>query len=91
MEVMKRVKRVHALVARQADDEILLDLNTLMDWTILPKNFPQPMDESERESKKKVKKVSVKDTKVNLSEVTEKKGSERTRIKFNELTYSRLS
>ena len=42
------------------------------------------MDENERESKKKVKKVSIKDTKVKLTEVTEKKGSERTRIKFNE-------
>ena len=31
LEVMKRVKRVHALVARQSDDEILLDLNTLID------------------------------------------------------------
>ena len=55
MEVMKRVKRVHALVARQADDEILLDLNTLIDWSILPKNFPQPMIEGERETKNKVK------------------------------------
>ena len=61
---MKKVKRVHCLVANQADDEILLDLHTLIDWSILPKSFPQPMDEEERETKtkRKVKKVAVVDT-----------------------------
>ena len=84
METMKKVKRVHPLIARQAHDKILLDLNTLIEWSILPKNFPQPMNEKDRETKKKVKKVSVVDTKMKLIDVKEKKESQRTRIVFNE-------
>ena len=45
------------------------------------------MDEEEREeikTKKKVKKVKVVDTKVKLTEVKEKKGSQRTKLVFTE-------
>jgi hypothetical protein len=40
------------------------------------------MDKSERETK--VQKITVKDTRVKLVEITEKKGSVRTRMKFND-------
>ena len=76
IEGMKNVKRMHCLVANQCDDEILIDLNTLMEWSILPKCFPMPMDENEREpiSKKRVKKVTVVEKpEVKLTKVKEKK------------------
>ena len=57
MKSMKKLKKVHALVAEEAGDEVLLDLDTLIDWSIIPKSFPLPMDENERETKKKVQKM----------------------------------
>ena len=70
-------------MGEQAGDEILLDLDLLKEWSILPKNFPLSMDKSERETK--VQKVTIKDTRLKLVEITEKKGSVRTKMKFNEL------
>ena len=46
---MKKVKRIHCLIATDSDDEILIDLATLVDWSILPRCFPRPMNEEERE------------------------------------------
>ena len=87
IEGMKKVKRIRCLVANQCDDEILIDLSTLVEWTILPKCFHMPMDENEREttSKKRVRKVTVLETpEVKLAKVKEKKGSERTKITFTD-------
>ena len=50
---LKHPKKIHALVAEEAGDEILIDLDLLVEWSILPKNFPLPMDEEERETKVK--------------------------------------
>jgi hypothetical protein len=77
---LKHPKKIHALVAEEAGDEILIDMDLLIELSILPKNFPLPMDEEERETK--VKKVTVKDTKVKLVEIKEKKGSIRSQMKF---------
>ena len=84
MELLKKNKKVHALVAKNAGDEVLLDLDILIDWTILPPSFPQPMDKNKRKSKKKAKKVTVKNSKVKPVEISEQKGSVRTKMKFNE-------
>ena len=37
-------KELEVLVARQEAEEILIDLNTLMDLSIIPKDFPLPQD-----------------------------------------------
>ena len=87
IEGMKKVKRIHFLVANQSDDEILIDLATLVEWSILPKCFPMPMDEKEREtkSKKRVKKVTVVESQEDkLTEVKEKRGSERSKLTFTD-------
>ena len=87
IEGMKKVKRVHCLVANQSDDEILIDTATLVEWSILPKCFHRAMDEEEREtkSKKRVKKVTVVESSgVKLTEVKEKKGSERSKLTFTD-------
>ena len=39
MGLLKKTKKVHALVAKNAGDEVLLDLDILIDWTILPPSF----------------------------------------------------
>ena len=80
MELLKQPKKVHALVAKNAGNAVLLNLNTLIDWTILPPNFPQPMDKNERESKKKARKLTVKNSKVKPVEISEQRGSVRTKI-----------
>ena len=43
------------------------------------------MDESEGESKKKARKVTVKNSKVKPVEISEQRGSVRTKLRFNEL------
>ena len=58
---LKHPKKIHALVAEEAGDEILIDLDLLVEWSILQKNFPMPMDEEEKETK--IQKVMIKDTK----------------------------
>ena len=78
---LKHPKKIHALVAEEAGDEILIDLDLLVEWSILPNNFPMPMDEAERETK--VQKVTIKETKVKMVETKETRGSKRTLIKFS--------
>ena len=46
---LKRIKKVRGLVSNETGEEILLDEHTLREWSIIPKNFPEPMDERERE------------------------------------------
>ena len=81
---MKHPKLIKALVAENAGSEILIDLDLLVEWTILPKDFPLPMDPNEREDK--VRKVTVTDAiKSAAVEVKEKVGSKRSQMKFNEM------
>ena len=80
---MKNPKLIRALVAQEAGEEILLDLDLLIEWTILPADFPNPQDPEERETK--ARKVTVKEsTTEKLVEIKEKKGSQRSKIRFNE-------
>ena len=84
---MKKVKRIHCLIATDSDDEILIDLATLVDWTILPKCFPRPMDREEREpiSKEKAEISTMKgSTRVNLSELKQEKDSEKSKLINND-------
>ena len=80
---MKHQKKISGLVAEQAGQEILIDLDLLVEWTILPKDFPNPMDPKERETK--ARKVTVKDAKKSAPVIVQEKvGSERSSMCFND-------
>ena len=48
-DILKKAKKVRALVCSDEGCEILIDLQSLIDWTILPTNFPCPIDPREAE------------------------------------------
>ena len=52
---LRKPKKMRVLVCREAGDEILVDLRSLVAWSILPKNFPEPMDPREQEIKSRAK------------------------------------
>ena len=45
---MKFAKVLKAIVCADEGDEILIDLETLVDWNIIPKCFPLPMNAQDR-------------------------------------------
>ena len=71
---LKRIKKIRGLVTNDEGQEILLDEHTLREWSIIPPNFPEPMDEREKA------RVVSKNTK--LVEIKDPKGSRRTSIRF---------
>ena len=81
---MKNTKELRALVVAEEGQEVLVDLETLVDWGIIPDCFPLPMDENEREVSRvrNVQEVTPK----KLVEVKERAGAWRTSIKFNQVT-----
>ena len=81
---MKNTKELRALVVAEEGQEVLVDLETLVHWGIIPDCFPLPMDENEREVSRvrNVQEVTPK----KLVEVKERSGSWRTSIKFNQVT-----
>ena len=46
---MKTTKTLRALVVADEGDEVLVALETLCDWGIIPSCFPLPIDEKDRE------------------------------------------
>merc|ERR1711888_559369 len=82
---MKKTKTLRALVVAEEGEEVLVDLETLVNWGILPDCFPLPMDENDREVGRKVRNVQAIPPK-KLVEVKERAGSWRTSIKFNQVT-----
>ena len=75
-DILKNPKRMRVLICEEEGDEILIDVQSLVDWSILPPNFPEPQDPKEKVRLAK----SVPKSK--LAEVKEMAGSERTSIKF---------
>ena len=63
---------------------VLVDLETLVEWEILPSCFPLPIDENDREVGRKVRNVQAHPPK-KLVEVKERAGSWRTSIRFNQI------
>ena len=47
-DIMRNPKRMRVLICEEEGDEILIDVQSLVDWSILPPNFPEPMDPKER-------------------------------------------
>ena len=72
----KYKKQVHGLVSDEDGDEILLDKSTLIEWSIIPSNFPEPQDQTEKAKVSKAKR---------LVTVEEKRGSRRTKMVFHNL------
>ena len=56
-KTMKKTKTLRALVVAEEGEEVLVDLETLVNWGILPDCFPLPMDENDREVGRKVRNV----------------------------------
>ena len=71
---LKRIKKIKGLVTNDQGQEILIDEHTLREWSIIPPNFPEPMDERE--------KARVISQYAKLVEIHESKGSKRTSIPF---------
>jgi hypothetical protein len=67
---------MRVLICEEEGDEILIDVKSLVDWSILPRNSPEPQDPKEKVRLAKL----IPQTK--LVEVKESAGSERTSIKF---------
>ena len=47
-KTMRNTKVLRGIVCEEEGDEILVDLDTLIKWSIIPKSFPLPMDPKER-------------------------------------------
>ena len=64
------------LICEEEGDGILIDVQGLVDWLILPPNFPEPQDHEEKV--RLAKSIS----KTKFAEINEAVGSERSSIKF---------
>ena len=69
-DILKNPKRMRVLICEEEGDEILINVQSLVDWSILPPNFPEPQDPKEKVRLAK----SVPKSK--LAEVKETAGSE---------------
>ena len=45
---MKKTKKLRALVVADEEEEVLVNLETLVDWGLLPDCFPLPIDVNDR-------------------------------------------
>ena len=45
---MKNTKVLRAIVCEEEGDDILVDMETLIQWSIIPRSFLLPMDPKER-------------------------------------------
>ena len=83
-KTMKTTKSLRALVVAEEGEEVLVDLESLVQWGILPSCFPLPINEDDREVGRKVRNVQTQPPK-KLVDVKERAGSWRTSIKFNQI------
>ena len=90
---MKTTKEVRALVVADEDDEVLIGLETLIQWGIVPECFPLPMSPSDTVGASRDMAPCfvrlVKETEHNaekLVDIRERVGSWRSSIRFNQVT-----
>ena len=57
-DIIRRHKKMRVLICEEEGDEILIDIQSLVEWSIIPPNFPMPMDPNERERVRVTKKVA---------------------------------
>ena len=86
----KNIKELKALVIAEEGDEVLVGLDTLVSWGIVPTCFPLPMSSSDRARESRQQPCFVRAVKEHrpekLVEINERVGSWRTNIKFNQVT-----
>jgi hypothetical protein len=73
-EIIQNPKKIRVLICEEEGDEVLIDIQSMVDWSILPPNFPMPMDPKERVRLTKSVPAS------KLVETKEKVGSQRSSI-----------
>ena len=56
-KTMKTTKSLRALVVAEEGEEVLVDLESLVQWGILPSCFPLPINEDDREVGRKVRNI----------------------------------
>jgi hypothetical protein len=56
-DIIRRPKKMRVLICEEEGDEILIDIQSLVDWSIIPPNFPMPMDPKERKRVRVTKNV----------------------------------
>ncbi|MEL6804493.1 MAG: hypothetical protein AAFO91_12020, partial [Bacteroidota bacterium] len=83
-KTMKTTKSLRALVVAEEGEEVLVDLESLVQWGILPSCFPLPINEDDREVGRKVRNIQTLPPK-KLVDVKERAGSWRSSIKFNQI------
>ena len=77
---MRNTNKLKAIMCHEAGVEILDDLGTLIQWTIIPKCFPLPMDSRERAHTVKNVKGATHDIPKKKINIKERQGSFRTNI-----------
>ena len=87
---IKSTKQVRAIVCADDGDEVIIGLQTLVEWGIIPECFPLPMNISDRVGASRDMAPSfvrtVKETPERLVDIKERVGSWRTSIRFNQVT-----
>ena len=87
---MKNTKEVKAIVVADEGDEVIIGLQTLIQWGIIPECFPLPMSLSDRVGSAREAPSFVRTVKEHkperLVDIKERVGSWRTSIKFNQVT-----
>lgn len=87
-QILREAKEVKALVIEEQGNEVLIDLDSLINWSIVAPNFPFPQQDSEKSNKvRQVKPADLdlpgKTTK--LVDIHEKNGSLRTSLAFRSI------
>ena len=84
----KMTKELRALVIAEEGDEILVGLDSLISWNIVPSSFPLPMSFSDRAGQSRHELCYVRSVKEHKPErlvsIQERVGSWRTEINFNQ-------
>ena len=87
---MKNSKEVRAIVVADEGDEVIIGLDTLIQWGIIPECFPLPMHLSDRIGSSREAPSFVRTVKEHkperLTDIKERVGSWRSSIKFNQIT-----
>ena len=64
---LKNPKQLEVLVCKQESEELLVDLDSLIEWSIVPGDFPVPQNPKERPES--IRKVSEKSDNVKLVDI----------------------
>ena len=77
---LKNAKELKVRFCKQQADPLLVDLESLIEWSIVPANFPLPQDP--REKLESIRIVSEKSDSVKLVDIEERQGSFSSKLSF---------